>query len=345
MNDSDITPQLDPTLRSASPSSSSGCIHPAFVQPEPYVNATHIELFYFIVDASEWTPGGDHLKGSRPHIVKYAFIYPFLLNELLALSALHLSTRRPTQQSFYREEATRLQSQGLRLFNETTRDLNHQNIIPAFLFSALLGVATFFETFHDPMYDANDWTTFFDNIIQSIRLLQGVRSIVIPWWHYLITSEIKDILDAEDHIPQLEGWRDDVIDRFESTRIHISQSPGLDQIQLAVCDKAIEELIFVYKDAFANGREPTPEDQAAAKHATRWLILIPSGFTELLVQRKPEALVILGQFSIMLHKLRDCWNVGDAAHRLLSVVEAHLEEPWLGALSWPQLFVEGDSVN
>jgi hypothetical protein len=336
---------LDPALKSISPTSTSSCIHPALVQAEPYVNATHMELFYFIIDGADWTTGGDHLKGSRPHIAKYAFTHPFLLNELLAVSALHLSTRRPAQQSFYRDEATRLQSQGLRLFNETTRDLNNENIIPAFLFSALQGIVTFFETFHDPTYEASDYTTFFDNVVQSVRLLQGVRAIVAPWWQFLLASEIKDILDVDEDRTVNLDWADEVVDRFESIRAHISQSPELNPAQAVVCDKAIEELIYVYRAAFAHGREPTPEEQAAAQHSTRWLILVPPGYTELLVQRKPEALVILGYFAILLHRLRDCWNVGDAAERLLLVVEAHLEEPWLGALSWPNVFVESHLIS
>jgi hypothetical protein len=81
-------------------------------------------------------------------VLKHAITYPFLLNELLAASALNLSTRRPAQQPLNREEAIRLQSQALRLFNETIRDPNFQNIIAPFLFSALQGIATFFETFH-----------------------------------------------------------------------------------------------------------------------------------------------------------------------------------------------------
>jgi len=334
-----------PLLKSTTRSSSSSFIDPVLPPPPPYVNATHIELFYFIVDREDWASGGDHLRAARPHVVKYAFDYPFLLNQLLAMSALHLSTRRPSQSSFYREEATRLQSQGMRSFNETLQVLNHENIIPAFLFSAFQGIVTFFETFHDPAFEARDWTTFLENIVQSFRLLQSVRAIVYPWWQFLLTSEIRDILDdtSEDAI-RCEHFNDEVVDQFETMRAHLSQSPELDANQAAACDKAMEELIFVYKSAFYTG-ELSTDDQTAAKHATRWFLLAPPAYTELLVQQKPEALVILGQFAVVLHKLRACWNVGDAAERLLLVVDAHLEESWRAALSWPKSVVEGDLMQ
>ena len=337
-NESKTVTPSDTTSRSSTPTSSSS-IHPALAQIEPYVNATHVELFYCIIESGEWAFGYDDETGTRPQVLKHAFTYPFLLNEVLAISALHLSTRRPVQQSFYREEATRLQSHAMRLFNETIRDLNPQNIIPVFLFSGLLGIATFFETFHDPGYDTSDWT-FFEKIVQSVRLLQGVRTIVDGWWPFLLTSDIKDILEKSAS-PNLE-WSDEVIDRFEAFRVRILKSPGLDQTQATVCDKAIEELVEVYKSAFRNKSEYPLHDQAAAKYATRWLIVVPPAYTELLVQRKPEALVILGHFAVLLHKLRSCWTVGDAGQQLLLVVEAHLEESWHAKLSWPKSVIEGD---
>ena len=309
------------------------------MQVVPYVNATHVELFYYAIEESEWAFGYDMKKETRPYLLKHAFTYPFLLNELLAVSALHLSTCRPAQQSFYREEAARLQSEALRLFNETVCDLNAQNIVPAFLFSGLLGIATFFETFHDPAYKESDWA-FFEKIVQSVRLLRGVRTIVEGWWDFLLTSEIKHILD-EAVRPNLD-WSNEVVDRFEAFRVHILQSPGLDETRAAVYDEAIKMLVWVYKSAFSKASESSFHDQAAAKHATRWMILVPPGYIELLVQRKPEALVILGHFAVILHKLRTCWTVGDAARQLLLIVEAHLEEPWHTTLSWPKSFIEGD---
>lgn len=214
------------TSRSTTPNSSS-CIHPASAQIKPYVNATHVELFYCIIEDGEWDFGEAGQKKARPHVLKHAITYPFLLNELLAASALHLSTRRPAQQPLNREEAIRLQSQALRLFNETIRDPNFQNIIAAFLFSALQGIATFFETFHPPAYEASDWT-FFEKIVQSARFLQGVRAIVAggDWWHFLLASDIKDILE-EAATPNLE-WSGEDINRFQAFRVHVLQSPGLD---------------------------------------------------------------------------------------------------------------------
>jgi len=51
-------------------------------------------------------------------------------------------------------------------------------------------------------------------------------------------------------------------------------------------------------------------DQAAAKYAIHWLVHVAPAYTELLVQRKPDPLLILGHFAV--HQLRSCWTMGGA---------------------------------
>jgi hypothetical protein len=52
-NESKTVTPSDTASRSSTPTSSSH-VHPAFVQVEPYVNATHLELFYYIIEGNEW---------------------------------------------------------------------------------------------------------------------------------------------------------------------------------------------------------------------------------------------------------------------------------------------------
>lgn len=198
-----ITPPENKSTNST-PSSNTSSL-PTFVQTGQYVNAMHIELFFCAVEGGEWAFSYNPTEETRSRTLKFAFGHPFLLYEFLAVSALCLSTQRPAQQSLYRDESTRLQSHALRMFNETVRDVNTQNIIPSFLFSGLLGLATLFETFHDPTLEANDWA-FFEKVLQSIRLLQGVRTFIDGWWEFLLKSEIKHVLD-DGVSPDLD-WSD-----------------------------------------------------------------------------------------------------------------------------------------
>jgi hypothetical protein len=202
------------------------------------------------MEGGEWTFIDDNSKRARPDVLKHVFAYPFLLHEVLAVSALRLSSSRPALASFYRSEATRLQSHALELFNETLQGLGEQNVVAAFLFSALLGMATFFETFHDvgsTSDDTSDWA-FFEKIVQSLRLLQGVLAFVHPWKPVLMTSEIGHYLSEDP--PVDPEWRDEIINHFDAFRAQISQSRTLDQAQASVCDEAMRELLDVYRIAF-----------------------------------------------------------------------------------------------
>jgi hypothetical protein len=299
-----------------------------------------MELFYSILETGEWACIDHDLRRTKRYILKYVFTFPFLLHEVLAVSALHLSTCRPAQKSMYREEATQLQSHARRLFNETVRDLNPQNIVPAFLFTAVLGIATFFETFHENEVKDNEMGVLFERIVQSIRLLQGVRAIVQSdgWWAFLNSSDIKDIL-VEDSAGDVD-WIDEVVERFKQFHVHVLEWEGLDEEQKMVCDEAVGHLITVYRSAFKDKDRCGTLHRDVSKYAIRWWVLVPPAYTELLIQRKPEALVILGHFAVILHVFRGCWIVGDAGYKLLMLVEAELTQPWHAMLLWPRSFVE-----
>lgn len=53
--------------------------------------------------------------------IKHALEIPFLMHEVLALSALHLSTRDTKSRQFYRSYAIGLQNRALSLFHATIR--------------------------------------------------------------------------------------------------------------------------------------------------------------------------------------------------------------------------------
>lgn len=74
----------DTMSRISTPTSSSS-IHPALVQIEPYVNTTHLELFYLIIGDGESIFGDDHHKGARPHVLKHAsHTHSFWMSVLLS---------------------------------------------------------------------------------------------------------------------------------------------------------------------------------------------------------------------------------------------------------------------
>ena len=67
-----------------------------------------------------------------------------------------------------------------------------------------------------------------------------------------------------------------------------------------------------------------------------WPINVSAEYTDLLHQRKPEALVVMAHFSILLHCRRSYWAVGEAGSFLLAAIEEYLGEEWAQWLLIPK---------
>ncbi|KAI9641167.1 hypothetical protein NHQ30_010597 [Ciborinia camelliae] len=292
--------------------------------PQSYVNFTHLELFQHIHDDRSFM-WGDQSQG-HPELLKFAFVAPFLMYELLACSALHLSIMRPNQFQFYHDESRMLQEQSIKMFNESVREVNDENLIPAFLYSGILGLHFFVETFSMPGSDLNH---FIDKLVQAITLMRGVRVCFTGWWEFLKQSEIRDLMQFgdgnEDHI-------DEYVKNFLELREKLSQIPGVGQRELEVLREAARQLKWVYTSSLVD----LQNGHLSPRMVTSWPITVSVEYTELLAQRRPGALVVLAYFSVMLHICRKNWAVGSAGNFLLDVVGTYLGRDWEMWLQWPR---------
>lgn len=68
----------------------------------------------------------------------------------------------------------------------------------------------------------------------------------------------------------------------------------------------------------------------------RWVELIPQLYLELLGDLKPQALILLAHYCILLHKGGEIyWYMEGAAERLLLSLKNILSEEWRAWISWP----------
>ncbi|TVY12983.1 hypothetical protein LARI1_G009351, partial [Lachnellula arida] len=305
---------------------------------EPYVNLLHLELFQNVhSNAAEFliNESPEARLAAIETMFRYAFSHPYLMYESLAVAALRLSFKHPSKSNLYQTESTTLQSQALALFKSSTPTITPENLIPAFLFSAVLGLHSFCETFTIPSPDLN---TFLDRLVQSIRLLRGVRVMMGDSWDIIKKSDISILLQA--HEGPVPDRNDAVTHAFSALLAKISHphSPSLSAFESRVYSEAIEGLLWTYNSA--------PPDSALAldgpqgsRIVTTWPITISAEYTELLDERRPEALVVLAYFSIVLHGRRSFWAVGDAGRFLLAAVDEYLGERWAEWLAVPKEMV------
>lgn len=75
---------------------------------------------------------------------------------------------------------------------------------------------------------------------------------------------------------------------------------------------------------------------AASSTVFAWLITASPHFVELLREHRPESLVLLAYYAVILHKRRDSWVIGDAGKYLLDSTMCHLGHHWDPWLEWPK---------
>ena len=68
-----------------------------------------------------------------------------------------------------------------------------------------------------------------------------------------------------------------------------------------------------------------------------WLISIPPAYVESLNQRRPESLVVLAYYCVLLHRGAEYWFVSDLGKRLIELIDEHLGPFWGEWLAWPKM--------
>jgi hypothetical protein len=289
------------------------------------VNMHHLELLHHFSTETFKSSGMDELKAqiSCQMIVKSGLSTPYLMHEILAFASLHLSILRPGQREFYAHQAAQLQTHAVSLFNRTKADITADNCIPMFFFSSILGVHVLCETL---AFRDDDFNAFLDRFINYIHLHRGVRAVAGQSWELLLQTELRPILEDGQRLPPIrEGVRQEC-----SELQTLIKFADLDPSSIKACQQAI-----VYLQGGIHAQRTLPGTEGGANMVYAWPVLVPAEYVDLLVQRRPEALIILAYYAVILHYHRELWAVGEAGRFLIQSVTTQLGTHWEKWLAWP----------
>jgi hypothetical protein len=312
-----------------SSANSSSCADAARADDSPPVNKLHLELFnHFITDILKFL-GFDKFsfEDSAIDMTKYILTAPFLMNQVLAFAAFHLSIIRPDRQEFYHYHATQLQTHALSEFNATKPDLSPGNCVPTLLFSSCLAMHVLSDKL---LFRPHVFEAFLDDFIQSLRMHRGVRAVTNQSWHMLLQSPLKIFLENECKTLD-EGIPGD--ECFEL----------LSLVDAMSCDPAIgtayEQTIQDLQKAYNGSRAPS-SNVSKIGPVIFWPVIIPPEYIDLLSERRSEALAILSHFGALLHMHREMWTFGDSGLYIISSINEYLGPEWENWLRWPNRFIQ-----
>ena len=171
-----------------------------------------------------------------------------------------------------------------------------------------------------PRAISTDAVQYLDHVVHSIMLMRNIRKLVIKdWIEYLQKDpDIGPMVNARlapkpYQIPQ---------PMLELPSL--TENPDLGEQAREAYDVAIERLQLV----FAQSNIPN-ERHSKIRWLMAWPVMLGTAYHDRLEQRRPEALVILAHFGVLMLYYRDSWVVGDSGeipHRVDSVLPGNALE-------------------
>ncbi|KAI1624900.1 hypothetical protein EDD37DRAFT_628299 [Exophiala viscosa] len=291
------------------------------------LNLTHIELFNNLSNMDFLSPEDLTQPGIVPVAlyIKYALTTPYLMHQLLAMSAFHLSIKYAESRMFYREYATGLQTRALSLFNETNKvlEVTSANCAQMFLFSALIGVHLLCDALR---YHRDSLEGFIHRFTHCVSIHCGVVAIILESTHLLRETEVGPHLIPSHVFEQTPSTSDPECEALRN----LLHGTNLPQSSRKAYDNAIFRLqqVFEAQRAFTGTKLLVPLVFA-------WPALLSFEFMELLRQQQAEALVVLAHYAMLLHRGRDLWLMGDGGRFLIESICGSLASEWHEYLKMP----------
>lgn len=290
------------------------------------VNMLHMQLMdHFSNETAKTIVFDDRdQKRSQDLVMKAALLAPYLMQEILALSALHLGTLLPAHKGFYHHQASGLQTRALSLFNSCHLEVDAENCVPVVIFSSLLAMHTLCDVvgFHD-----GDFSNFLNGFIRCLDLHRGIRAVTSHSWALLKNSDLQPILE----VGAILHDANDLVGKECHDLRALLNTADIGPTPMKACQTAIDHLQNLF--------DMEENSHANTNTSIIWPALVPPEYIDLLMKRTPEALVVLAHYGVLLHRHRRHWFIGGAGRLLISSISNHLGSYWDTWIAWPNIAV------
>ncbi|CAI7666253.1 unnamed protein product [Penicillium bialowiezense] len=302
-------------------------------------------------------------------VVQLAFTHPFLLQGILALSALHMASLKADEKAKFSILAASKQDAALKDFRSQLDNITPQNCDAIFAFSFLAqyyipaSAGTVINPAATFMHD-----NFFDAIVDWLRLHQGTSDIYKRKGHWIRNGPVAPLLWSDilgercispTRNPDVKNiiihQFHDLVKRWDTDIACTTSDAQENKINSRALDILVEAFNSISEHSEANTdplsvNEPLRETEIARTvHRSNylslslgWLFEIPFGFVELLEQRRPAALIIFAYFSVLFHNAPKFWWNEPIPAKIVKAVAAVLPREYHKWIEWPIREVLGD---
>jgi hypothetical protein len=326
------------TERAAGPRErTTGCPHrsPLLVATQPSFRTLHMQLLYHAFsEVGAFTALDRDVDSISTYALDHASTAPYILDQLLALSASHCSTTKRDPQGLISREATELQTRALCFFNQA--DVSHVAVsgLSSLVYISLLGIQLLHDTLTRSQQPIGGFVADF---VSYMRIFRGVRKAVDSHWsEHFSLSGLNPLLDIVQWMQSSDCSSEG--SQTAPLATHFQALPEALTPSVQACLEALQKIQWVL-----NMKGTVPEDSNLRVHATiSWSVMVCEEYVESLHQRRPEALAVLAFFAAMTHQRPAFWGFQAAGPLLVRSIVEHIGPFWADSLIWPQSVISSD---
>jgi hypothetical protein len=250
---------------------------------------------------------------------------PFLMHGLLAVSALHLASLQPVRKAELLTFATSCEQQALPSFRHMLPAVPPTDVDAAFAFSTLVVpyiIATGTGDARIPRLD--------DDRPHWFLAIRGLLALLATNWVALTRGAFGPLLACRV-LPGSYGAHpeDETLARICALLEPTTASSRRDERELGECRQALEQLRRIWALLLS------PCGFFAVQNVIYiWPGVVSQGYIQLLHNRRPEALVVLAHFCVLLKRVHSTWYWKGIGLGLMGAICDELSPVWTPWIQW-----------
>lgn len=261
--------------------------------------------------------------------IQLGFASPYLLHTILSCSALCLFSKQPTRIELL-DLAHRHQNSALTLVRPHLVSLSGANIQAVLQFAAIMSVIALARPLYCHPYRVGSRSDPIDDIIDSFLMTRGVKTILCQKWQLEGAWDPDPGPGPDDEDP----WKQDLVAKYppySMLRTLVAEHCSSESDRL-VCLDATRKIF-----SFVAMLEEEPDAHPDTRLVQIWPIEIEKNFINMLSERRPIALLILGYYSALM-KLRShtMWPYHAWPGIVFQRVDELLGQDWAQYMQWPK---------
>ncbi|RMJ05253.1 hypothetical protein CDV36_014091 [Fusarium kuroshium] len=301
-------------------------IAPRAEQPSSWTQDLGLMSHYSSITSA--TLPGANLHVWKMEIPSVAVAYPFLMHQILAVSAFHLASLNPSQGKAHLSRAFQHQHHAICGVRAEVSAVTARNCHALFAASSLLFIGAFAAC--SPARGRRSLRQEVDDMLGVFTLVRGVRSILNSFDGAIRDGILGDFMECNSHTGGT-GLLTSLLQRLP--RITENLDTKMDPVVKALA----EEAIFALGESVGRASASSPELNVAII----WPMTLKDEFLDLIRARHPAALVVVAHYCTVLDAVGSkFWFLENWGYRLLTAIVEGLGPCWYESVRWPMDWVK-----